>query len=58
MSLVTGGKPLISIPTILVISYEFTVLSVMLFALGRFLFEARLPRTSGRLDDPGYPMGR
>ena len=41
----------------LVITYELTVLSVMLFSLFRFLFEARLPSTGGKLYDPRIADG-
>ncbi len=47
----TGGKPIVPIPSMLVIVYEFTVLSVVLLALFRFLYEARLPGFEDRLYD-------
>jgi hypothetical protein len=53
----TGGKPVVSIPPMLVITYELTVLSVMLFSLFRFLYEARLPSTGGKLYDPRIADG-
>lgn len=53
----TGGKPIVPIPTMLIITYELTVLTVMLFALFRFLFEARLPGSKGRLHDPRIAGG-
>ncbi len=53
----TGGKPIVSIPEMLVITYEMTVLSVVLFTLFRFLFEARLPGFEGRLYDPRISEG-
>jgi hypothetical protein len=56
-ALPTGGKPIVPIPVTAVITYELTVLSVMLFSLFRFLFEARLPSTGGRLQDPRIADG-
>lgn len=53
----TGGKPIVPIPVVLVITYELTVLSVVLFSLFRFLFEARLPALEGRLYDPRVSEG-
>lgn len=53
----TGGKPIVSVPVTAVITYEMTVLSVMLFSLFRFLFEARLPSTGGKLYDPRIADG-
>lgn len=53
----TGGKPIVSVPPMLVITYETTMLSVMLFSLFRFLYEARLPSTAGRLYDPRISEG-
>ena len=53
----TGGKPIVPIPVVMVITYELTVLSVVLFALFRFLFEARLPGSKGRLYDPRISEG-
>lgn len=53
----TGGKPIVPIPVTLVIAYETTVLSVMLFSLFRFLFEARLPSPGRKLYDPRIADG-
>ncbi|HEX9015773.1 MAG TPA: quinol:electron acceptor oxidoreductase subunit ActD [Chloroflexota bacterium] len=53
----TGGKPIVPIPATLVITYEATVLSVMLFSLFRFLYETRLPSTSDKLYDPRIADG-
>lgn len=53
----TGGKPIVPVPVVLVITYELTVLSIMLFSLFRFLFEARLPSTRSKLYDPRISDG-
>ena len=53
----TGGKPIVPIPTLLIITYELAVLAVMLFTLFRFLFEARLPGYTGRLYDSRISEG-
>lgn len=44
--LITGGKPIVSIPPFLVISFELTILFGGLLTLGGMLFNARLPRVS------------
>lgn len=56
-SLVTGGKPVPAIPVMAVLTYELTVLNVMLWTLGRFLYEARLPSAGGKLYDPRISDG-
>ena len=45
---VTGGKPILSIPPILIILFEGLMLGAIIFTLLGFLFEARLPGV-GRL---------
>ncbi len=45
-SLITGGKPLISIPPFLIISYELTILFGCLTAFVGFLHLARMPRVA------------
>lgn len=46
--LVTGGKPVLAIPPIIIILFEGTLLGAIIFTLLGFLFEARLPSV-GRL---------
>ncbi len=41
---VTGGKPILAIPPIAIISYEGTMLGAILFTILGILFESRLPR--------------
>ena len=42
--LVTGGKPILSIPPMAIIMYEGTMLGAILFTVFGILFESRLPR--------------
>jgi hypothetical protein len=42
--LVTGGKPLLSIPPMAIIIYEGTMLGAILFTVFGIIFESRLPR--------------
>ena len=45
--LVTGGKPILSLPPMAIVTYEGTMLGAILFTVLGILFESRLPR--GRL---------
>lgn len=50
--LVTGGKPLLSIPPMTIIMYENTMLGAIIFTVLGVLFESRLPkRDLGLYDD-------
>ena len=42
--LVTGGKPILALPPMVIIIYEATMLSAILFTVFGILFESRLPR--------------
>ena len=42
--LVTGGKPLLSIPPMAIIMYEGTMLGAIIFTVFGIIFESRLPR--------------
>ena len=42
--LVTGGKPILSIPPMAIIMYEGTMLGAILFTVFGIIFESRLPR--------------
>lgn len=42
--LVTGGKPILSIPPMVLIAFEGTMLGAILFTVLGILFESRLPR--------------
>lgn len=51
--LITGGKPIVSIPPFLIIAFELTILMAALGTLLGFLVNARLPRISLRLGYDG-----
>ena len=55
--MVTGGKPILAFPAMLIISYEGTLLGAVLFTIIGIIFESRLPRA--RLDpyDPRITEG-
>ena len=42
--LVTGGKPILSIPPMAIVMYEGTLLGAILFTIFGIIFESRLPR--------------
>ena len=42
--LITGGKPILSIPTMAIIMYEGTMLGAIIFTIIGIIFESRLPR--------------
>ena len=46
--LITGGKPLISIPPFVVIAFELTILFAAIGGMAGFLLLSRLPRVTGR----------
>jgi hypothetical protein len=57
--LITGGKPIVSIPPFLVIVFELTILFGGLLTLGGMLLKARLPRLSiGPAYDPRFSEDR
>ena len=41
--LVTGGKPILSIPPMIIIAYELTLLGAIIFTVIGIIFESRLP---------------
>lgn len=55
--LVTGGKPIVSWPTVGIIVYELTMLGAVVVTALAFLFFARLPRRSPRFYDPRVSEG-
>jgi hypothetical protein len=55
--LVTGGKPILSIPPMFIISYEATMLGAILFTILGVIFESRLPRMGMGLYDPRITEG-
>ena len=55
--LITGGKPILSLPPMFIISYEGTLLGAVLFTVIGVLFESRLPRIRTGLYDPRITEG-
>ncbi|MFQ5860351.1 MAG: DUF3341 domain-containing protein [Dehalococcoidia bacterium] len=55
--LVTGGKPILGIPPMVVVTYEGTMLGAILFTILGVLFESRLPRAKLGLYDPRITEG-
>ncbi|MBI2953029.1 MAG: DUF3341 domain-containing protein [Chloroflexi bacterium] len=53
----TGGKPIVSLPTVGVITYEFTMLGIILFTLVGVLYEMGLPRVKKPPYDPRVSDG-
>ena len=54
---VTGGKPILAIPPMAIITYEGTMLGAILFTILGVLFESRLPRLFSRLYDTRITEG-
>jgi hypothetical protein len=55
--LVTGGKPILSIPTMLIIAYEGTMLGAIISTIIGVIFESRLPRAKLDLYDTRITEG-
>lgn len=55
--LVTGGKPILSVPPMAIITYEGTMLGAILFTILGVLFESRLPRPGLGLYDERITEG-
>ena len=55
--LVTGGKPILSIPPMAIISYEGTMLGAILFTIIGIIFESRLPAFKQGLYDTRITEG-
>ena len=55
--LVTGGKPILSIPPMTVIMYELTMLHAIIFTVLGILFESRLPKRSLGVYDTRITVG-
>ena len=55
--LVVGGKPILSIPAMLIPMYEGTMLGAILFTVAGIIFESRLPNLKGGLYDPRITEG-
>jgi len=50
--MITGGKPILSIPPMVIITYEGTMLGAIIFTILGTLFESRLPNLEGGVYDP------
>ncbi|MCL0044001.1 DUF3341 domain-containing protein [Dehalococcoidia bacterium] len=55
--LITGGKPILSIPPMIIISYEGMMLGAILFTVLGIFFESRLPNLRAGLYDPRITEG-
>ena len=55
--LVTGGKPILSLPPMAVVSYEGTMLGAILFTVLGIIFESRLPKPKVGLYDTRITEG-
>ncbi len=55
--LVVGGKPILSLPAMTIISYEGTMLGAILFTVMGILFESRLPNPAPGIYDPRITEG-
>lgn len=49
--LITGGKPILSIPPMIIIAYEGSMLGAILFTVLGIFFESRLPNVGGGIYD-------
>lgn len=55
--LVTGGKPILSIPPMMIVMYEGTMLGAIIFTVLGVIFESRLPRLGLGVYDPRITEG-
>jgi Protein of unknown function (DUF3341) len=55
--LVTGGKPLLSLPPMINVLYEGTLLGALIFTVAGVIFESRLPDLGGTPYDPRISEG-
>lgn len=55
--IVTGGKPILSIPPMLIVMYEGTMLGAITFTILGILFESRLPQPKLKLYDTRITEG-
>ncbi len=55
--MVTGGKPILSVPPMAIIMYEGTMLGAILFTILGILFESRLPRVRKSVYDARITEG-
>lgn len=55
--LVTGGKPILSIPPMAIVMYEGMMLGAIIFTVLGVIFESRLPRFKSGMYDPRITEG-
>lgn len=55
--IMTGGKPILSLPTMLIIAYEGTMLGAILFTVLGIFFESRIPNFRPGIYDPRITEG-
>ncbi len=55
--IVTGGKPILAIPAMIIIIYEMTMLSAVIMTVIGIIFESRLPNISPGAYDPRITEG-
>tara|TARA_Y100000758_G_C16034248_1_gene415769 strand:- start:542 stop:1054 length:513 start_codon:yes stop_codon:yes gene_type:complete len=55
--LITGGKPVLSVPPMAIISYEGTMLGAILFTVIGIIFESRLPSMKKQIYDDRITEG-
>lgn len=55
--LVTGGKPILSLPPMVIIAYEGTMLGAILFTVLGIFFESRVPNLRAGIYDPRITEG-
>jgi hypothetical protein len=55
--MVTGGKPILSVPPMIILCYELTLLGAILFTVLGIIFESRLPMVTRGLYDERITEG-
>ena len=55
--LVTGGKPILAIPPMVIITYEMTMLGAVIMTVVGIIFESRLPNLQPGIYDPRITEG-
>ncbi len=55
--LITGGKPILSLPPMFIVMYESTLLGAILFSVLGIFFESRLPNLKAGIYDPRITEG-
>lgn len=55
--LVTGGKPILSLPPMTIIAYEWTLLFAIIFTVIGIFFESRIPNFMAGIYDPRITEG-